>query len=72
MAEMTEAATVQAAGHQQVRRTIRRPIEYTAQLDTLQLIVRFMIKARDGGPFTFANFKQTWKEIGYSHIFQVS
>jgi hypothetical protein len=65
------AFPAQARGPQQDRRTSRRPIEYTAQLDTLQLIVRFLIRARDGAPFTFTTFKETWKQIGFSHIFQV-
>lgn len=71
MAEPTEAVPEQVTRVRQDRRTIKRPIEYTAHLDTLQLIVRFLISARDGAPFSFATFKSIWKQIGYSHIFQV-
>lgn len=70
MAEPTEAVPEQVTRVRQDRRTIKRPIEYTAHLDTLQLIVRFLISARDGAPFSFATFKSIWKQIGYSHIFQ--
>lgn len=71
MADQTEAAPAQAIGTQTPRRIAKQPIEYTAQLDVLQLIVRFLIKARDGAPFSFTTFKETWKQIGFSHLFQV-
>ena len=71
MADQTEAAPAQAIGTQPLRRVAKQPIEYTAQLDVLQLIVRFLIRARDGAPFSFTTFKETWKQIGFSHLFQV-
>jgi len=71
MAEPNDADLEQVARTAQDHRIIKNPIEYTAQLDTLQLIVRFLISARDGAPFSFATFKDIWKQIGYPHIFQV-
>jgi hypothetical protein len=71
MGNPSEGAPAQAAATPQNRKPIRRPVEYTAKLDTLQVIVRFLIRARDGAPFTFKTFKDTWKQIGFSYIFQV-
>ncbi len=71
MTDPTEAVPAQAMGTQQDRRAPRRPIEYTAQLDTVQLIVRFLLSAGAGAPFTFTTFKEVWKQIGFSHVFEV-
>ena len=52
----------------------RRPktnIVRAAQLDVLQLLVRFLLNARDGTALTFSVFKDTWKQLSFSYIFKV-